>query len=153
MTWTKFELDLYFLVNNLHMKNQIYMSILSKVRAETESSSFFSNQIQNQPVYLYYTFIYKIFEFINKCNNKDRKVNFPFFFSRGIIRTGTKIELNLYISKTHLQVNIKSELNVCNGCWDTGRKVNDFEMTDCLQHTISGIQPSRFVYSVNQGAS
>lgn len=34
------------------------MSILSKVRAETESSS-------TQPVYLYYTFIYKIFEFIS----------------------------------------------------------------------------------------
>lgn len=31
---TKFQLDLYFLVNNIHMKYQLYMCIPSKVREQ-----------------------------------------------------------------------------------------------------------------------
>lgn len=134
-TWTKFKLELYFLVINLHFKKYqfyIYASLQKIEGGNWEFFIFFEVQeaqvclkiigpkLYNwtQPVYISMTHPYMTHEIYvcNGCWDNDWKVNFPFFSKFKGHNSAKNHKLNLYIHKPHPY--IKFELNVCNACWE-----------------------------------
>lgn len=98
-TGTKFNLDLYFLVNNLHMKYQLYICISSRVRLQKLRISHFFQSSRG-------TTHQKI---------KNHRI--------------TTFNLNLYIPMTHTYIKFELFKCVATGCWDNDWKVDDEGMT------------------------